>query len=181
VNDVELIGGPERRSIVVVDYDPSWPKLFEEHRARIATALGSAALRIEHVGSTAVPGLAAKPIVDIQLSVADVEAENAYVPALEGAGYRVRVRELGHRMLREGEVVHVHVCSQGSDWERRHMLFRDWLRRDDADRERYAAAKREMATREWETMNHYANAKSDVIAKIMERAERWARQTGWKP
>jgi GrpB-like predicted nucleotidyltransferase (UPF0157 family) len=60
------------------------------------------------------------------------------------------------------------------------MLFRDWLRRDDADRERYAAAKRELAAREWETMNHYADAKSDVIAKIMERAQRWARQTDWK-
>lgn len=175
MDDPELIGGPEKRSLVVVDYDASWPELFEEHRAKIAEALGPAAIRIEHVGSTAVPGLAAKPIIDIQLSVEDVQDEASYVPALEAAGYRLRVREAGHRMLRVFDEIHIHVCSEGSEWERRHLLFRDWLRRDDGDRERYASAKRELARRDWETMNDYADAKSIAIAEIMDRAERWAR------
>lgn len=179
MNNPELIGGPEKREIVVVDYDPSWPDRFEEHRARIAQALGAAALRIEHVGSTAVPGLATKPIVDIQVSVPDVEDDARYVPVLEAAGYELRVREHGHRMLRRGAEVHVHVCTAGSDWERRHVLFRDWLRTDVTDRERYATAKRELASRDWKTMNHYADAKSAIIGEIMERAERWARATGW--
>jgi GrpB-like predicted nucleotidyltransferase (UPF0157 family) len=177
----ELIGGPEKRSIVVVDYDPSWPGRFEAHRATIARALGRVARRIEHVGSTAVPGLAAKPIIDIQLSVDDVEDERTYVPPLEHAGYSLRVREPGHRMLRVFDEIHVHVCSAGGDWERRHLLFRDRLRRDGSDRELYARAKQELARRDWETMNHYADAKADVIATIMDRAEQWARQTGWTP
>jgi GrpB-like predicted nucleotidyltransferase (UPF0157 family) len=175
-DSVELIGGPEKRSIVLVDYDPSWAKLFDEHRARILAALGSRAIRVEHVGSTAIPGLAAKPIIDIQLSVEDVEDEAGYVPALEAVGYGLRVREPGHRMLRIVDVAHVHVCSTGSAWERKHLLFRDWLRREGADRDRYGEAKRELAGRDWETMNHYADAKSDVIAQIMNRAERWSRR-----
>jgi GrpB-like predicted nucleotidyltransferase (UPF0157 family) len=173
-DSVELIGGPEKRSIVLVDYDPSWPRRFDEHRARIGAALGSHAIRIEHVGSTAIPGLRAKPIIDIQLSVEDVEDEARYVPALKAVGYSLRVREPGHRMLRIADVAHVHVCSAGSAWEQRHVLFRDWLRRDSADRDRYGEAKRDLAGRDWETMNHYADAKSDVIAEIMIRAERWS-------
>ena len=176
----ELIGGPEEREIVIVAYDPAWPARFEGHRARIADALRTRALRIEHVGSTAVPELAAKPIVDIQLSVSDVEDEGRYVPGLEAAGYRLRVREEGHRLLREAAAVHIHVCPQGSDWERRHLLFRDWLRTDATDRERYAETKMELAARAWQTMNHYADAKSAVIEQIMRRAERWARRTGWR-
>lgn len=167
----ELIGGPEKREIVVVEYATSWPERFKEHRARIAQALGPAALRIEHIGSTAVQGLVAKPIIDIQLSVVDVEDEATYIPPLEEAGYNLRVREPGHRMLRVFDEAHVHLCSGGSDWERRHILFRDWLRRDEGDRELYARVKRELAGRDWETMNDYADAKARVIAEIMSRAE----------
>lgn len=171
--DVELIGGDEQRAIVVVDYDPQWPAVFELHRARISDALGARCSRIDHVGSTAVPGLAAKAIVDIQISVDDPDDEASYVPMLEAAGYRLRVREAGHRMLRTPELdVRLHVCGAGSDWERRHLLFRDWLRRSDGDRSLYESTKRELAHRSWSAMQDYADAKSAVIAEIIRRAER---------
>jgi GrpB-like predicted nucleotidyltransferase (UPF0157 family) len=173
--DVELIGGEERVPIVVVAHDPTWATRFEVERQRIADALNDRAERIEHVGSTSVGGLAAKPIVDIQVSVADVENEIDYLQPLEAAGYALRVRERGHRMLRTPQRdVHVHICSAGSDWERRILVFRDWLRRDQADRGLYQSVKLELANRDWKTMNHYANAKGAVIAEIMQRAERSA-------
>ncbi|MDQ3722190.1 MAG: GrpB family protein [Actinomycetota bacterium] len=178
----ELIGGLERRTITVVAYDSGWPDRYEQQRLRIAGALGSRADRIDHVGSTAVPGLAAKPIVDIDVSVEDPDDEPSFVPALEAAGYALRVREPGHRMLRSSALdVHVHVCATGSDWERRHLLFRDWLRVSEADRDRYAAAKKALASGEWPTMNDYADAKRAVIAEIMGRAEQWAAQSAWSP
>jgi len=94
-SEVELIGGPEKRPVVIVDYRSEWAARFARERHRIAAALGPAAMRIDHIGSTAVPGLAAKPIVDIDVSVADVEQETIYLPALERTGYRLRVREAG--------------------------------------------------------------------------------------
>jgi hypothetical protein len=100
VPDVDLIGGPEKRQIVLLVYDPAWEKKFETERRKVVGALGLLPHRVEHVGSTSVPGLAAKPIIDIQLSVPNVEDENGYVPQLEPAGYKLRVREHGHRMLR---------------------------------------------------------------------------------
>jgi GrpB-like predicted nucleotidyltransferase (UPF0157 family) len=170
--EVELIGGEEQVPIVVVPYDPSWPKRFEAENQRIAGALGGVARRVEHVGSTSVVGLAAKPIVDIQVSVQDVEKERDYAPPLEAAGYVLRVRERGHRMFRTPKRdVHVHVCSSGSVWERRNLVFRDWLRGNPADRELYESVKLDLAERDWKTMNDYADAKSDVIAEIMRRAE----------
>jgi GrpB-like predicted nucleotidyltransferase (UPF0157 family) len=181
VDGIELIGGPERREIRVVPWEAAWQVAFELQRRRIAGALGDRALRIDHIGSTAVPGLPAKPIVDIDLSVADPDDEAAWLPALEDAGYVLRVREPGHRMVRTPERdVHVHVCATGSDWERRHLLFRDRLRADADDREAYAAVKVELAAREWADMNDYAAAKSEVVAMITERAERWAAATGWR-
>jgi GrpB-like predicted nucleotidyltransferase (UPF0157 family) len=181
VSRPELIGGTDRRAIVLADPDPTWPARFEAERTRIAAALGDVAARIDHIGSTAVPGLVAKPIVDVQVSVGEVEDEAAFLPALEAAGYVLRVREPGHRMLRTPALdVHVHLCPAGGAWERRHLLFRDRLRADAADRERYAAAKRALAAREWPDMNAYADAKSAVVADISARAETWAAATGWR-
>jgi GrpB-like predicted nucleotidyltransferase (UPF0157 family) len=169
--DDVLIGGREKRDIVIVDHDPRWAERYEHERAQIVAALGGRVLALEHIGSTSVPGLAAKPIIDIDLSVADVEDEDAYVSALVAAGYVLRVREPGHRMLRTPERdVHLHVCGHGSEWERRHLVFRDWLRTHPDDRRRYEAVKRELATREWDDTNDYADAKSDVVADIMARA-----------
>lgn len=182
MSEVQLIGGPERRVIGLVAHDPAWTRRFQAERDRIERALGRAARRIDHIGSTAVAGLVAKPIVDIVVGVDDPDDEPAYRPALERAGYRLRVREPGHRMLRTADLgVHVHVCAAGGPWERRHLLFRDRLRADAADRARYAAVKRALAQREWTDMNAYAEAKSDVIAQITARAEAWARSSGWSP
>jgi GrpB-like predicted nucleotidyltransferase (UPF0157 family) len=185
-DDLELIGGPEQVPIVVVPADPTWPRTAAAHirrvRATLVPTLG--AVRVEHVGSTSVPGLAAKPIVDLQLSVPDVDAEARYLPALASAGYVLRVRERAwrHRMLRTpARDVHLHVCDVGGDWERRHLLFRDHLRANVDDAARYAAVKHELAARDWMTMQHYAEAKTDIIAAITARAERWASVSGWTP
>ncbi len=181
-DDIELIGGPEKRAIIVEPYSPTWSAAFEVHRRRINNALGAAACRVDHIGSTAVPGLAAKPIVDIQVSVPDVDDEASYLPPLVSAGYPLRVRETGHRMFRTPELdVHVHVCGAGSDWERRHLLLRDWLRVSAEDRHAYAALKMELQTQDWETMNHYADAKGALISQITSRAEAWAASTRWCP
>ncbi|MCD9197346.1 GrpB family protein [Aeromicrobium wangtongii] len=168
--DQPLIGGPERREIVIADPDPAWAQRYERERRRIVAALGDRVLRVDHIGSTSVPGLAAKPVIDIDLSVADPDDEAAYVPDLEAAGYVLRVREPGHRMLRTPERdVHVHVCALGSEWETRHLVFRDWLRAHPDDRQRYEDVKRSLAG-VWDDSNAYADAKSDVIADIMRRA-----------
>jgi GrpB-like predicted nucleotidyltransferase (UPF0157 family) len=179
-DESELIGGIEKRDIVIVPYSLQWPARFEHERQRIEDALGAVACRVDHVGSTSVPGLPAKPIVDIDLSVPDVEAESAYLPPLENAGYRLRVRQRGHRMVRTPALdVHVHVCTVGSEWERQHLLFRDWLRNDECDREVYAALKHDLAKREWADMNAYSEAKGSLISEITRRAEAWAKRLGW--
>jgi GrpB-like predicted nucleotidyltransferase (UPF0157 family) len=166
-----LIGGRERRPIVIVDYDERWPARYEAERAAIAAALGASARRIEHVGSTSVPGLAAKPIVDIVVAVPDVDDEAAYVPQLEAAGYVLRVREPGHRMFRTPALdVHVHIHAVGDPEFQRLVTFRDRLRRDASDRARYDATKRDLARRDWRDMNDYADAKTDVVEEILRRA-----------
>lgn len=175
-----LIGGRERREIVLSEPDPSWPDRFEAEAARIRGALGPRAVAIEHIGSTSVPGLAAKPIIDLDLSVEDPHDEEAYLADLLAAGYLLRVREPGHLMVRTPELdVHVHVCAAGSDWARRHLLFRDHLRAHPDDRALYESVKRDLVTRDWDDMNDYADAKSEVVAAILGRAEAWAERTGW--
>lgn len=182
VDEVEFIGGRETRAIVIVPYNSLWPDMFEERRHRINEALGAVARRVDHIGSTAVVGLAAKPIIDVQVSVLDVEQEPAYLEPLVAAGYRLRVREPGHRMFRTPELhVHVHVCDAGRDWERRHLLLRDWLRHSSADREAYAELKTQLQKQGWETMNDYADAKTTLITEMTARAEQWALSTGWAP
>lgn len=179
--ELELIGGRERREIVLVPHDPAWAARFDGLRAGLAVALAGIAVRIEHVGSTSVPGLDAKRIVDLQVAVADPGDEAALTPAMASQGLELRVREPAHRMYRTpARDVHVHVWVAGSDDERRHLVFRDWLRRSPADRVRYAAVKHELAAREWDDMNDYAQAKGDVIAEITARAEAWARASGWE-
>jgi GrpB-like predicted nucleotidyltransferase (UPF0157 family) len=173
------------RALVVVDYDPSWPEGYERWRRRVGTALGPAALGIEHVGSTSVPGLAAKPVIDIQVSVADLAGERRYLPQLEAAGLVLRSRDDWHRYFRppadQPDGVHVHVCASGSQWERDHLLFRDYLRSDPAARSRYAEAKR-ANLRYWSDDGWaYTEAKTGVVLDIMAQAEAWARDTGWTP
>jgi GrpB-like predicted nucleotidyltransferase (UPF0157 family)/ribosomal protein S18 acetylase RimI-like enzyme len=168
------VGELEHRDIVVADYDPAWPGRYAEQAATIRAALGARARRVEHIGSTAVPGLAAKPLIDVLLVVDDPANEPSYLPALEAAGYELRIREpdfYQHRMLRTpARDVHVHVFAADSPEVERHLLLRDRLRRDEADRELYAATKRRLAAQEWPTMQHYADAKTTVIEAIIARA-----------
>ncbi len=178
---MELIGGRERREIVLVPHDPAWAGRALALRRRIAAALAGVAVRVEQIGSTAVPELAAKPIVDLQASVDGLPDEELLSGRLERLGFELRVREHDHLMFRTpARDVHLHVWVAGSDDERRHLLFRDWLRRSPADRDRYGAAKASLAAREWDDMNDYARAKSAVIAEITARAEAWARASGWQ-
>lgn len=179
---MKLVGDVEKRDIRIVDYDPAWPVRFAAERGRIVDALGVIACRIDHIGSTSVPGLAAKPIIDIDLSVPDVEDESAYLGPLLTTGYQLRVRERGHRMVRTPQRdVHVHISTVGSEWERRHLLFRDWLRHDTEDRAAYQELKRELSQRDWIDMNAYADAKGPLISEMTVRAEAWALSVGWSP
>jgi len=168
------VGPIERRPIVLVEHDPSWAARFARHAATIRAALGERALLVEHIGSTAVPGLAAKPIVDVLLVVADSADEPAYLPALEAAGYELRIREPEfheHRMLRTAaRDLHLHVLSAASSEIERYLLLRDRLRREPAERALYEQTKRQLAAREWPTMSHYAEAKGTVIEEILARA-----------
>lgn len=173
----QSIGGLEARPIVIATYDPAWPIRFEAERAKIAGALPHARA-IEHIGSTSVPGLGAKPIIDIQVEVEGLD-EHRDMPPLAAVGYRLRRREPGHLLVRTPERdVHVHFWHDEHDIDR-HLLFRDWLRIDAADRAHHEAVKRDLATREWADTNDYADAKSDVVTEITARAQVWASATGW--
>jgi len=166
-----LIGGVEKRDIRIAEYDPQWPALFEKHAKIIAEAIGGAACRIEHIGSTSVPGLAAKPIIDILVVVKDSRDESVYLRQLEAAGYLLRVREpdwYEHRMFRTPERdVHVHIHSDGCPEIQRNLTFRDRLRRNSDDRKRYEQIKRQLATQDWPDMNAYAQAKTQVIEDVI--------------
>jgi GrpB-like predicted nucleotidyltransferase (UPF0157 family) len=165
--------GPDRK-ISIVDYDPPWPEFFRCEAGQICAALGERVLRLEHTGSTAVPGLAAKPIIDITLVVADSTNEAAYLPALEGAGYRLRIRELEwheHRMFNSLDTdLNLHVFSIGCAEIDRILLFREWLRTNSADRDLYARTKLELARRDWKSVDDYASAKTAAIEEILARA-----------
>jgi GrpB-like predicted nucleotidyltransferase (UPF0157 family) len=162
--------------VVLVEYDPEWPRLFVRDAERIRAALGDRALMIEHVGSTSVPGLAAKPKIDILLEVADTRDEATYVPALEAAGYVLHIREPGwfeHRLFKGPETdVNLHVFSTGCEEIERMLRFRDHLRANPADRDLYLRTKRELAQRSWQYTQHYADAKSQVVEEILRRASR---------
>lgn len=169
-----IIGDIESPTITVVDYDPAWDGRFRREAAKIRATLGEAALAVEHIGSTSVPGLAAKPIIDVLLVVEDSSDEASYLPALEDAGYVLRVRERDfheHRMLRTPEKdVHVHVFSPDSPEVVRYLLLRDHLRKNEEDRELYDRTKRELASRDWPSMQHYAEAKTEVVEGLIARA-----------
>lgn len=172
--DEVSIGGREVRPIVIVDYDEGWPIRFEQLAHQVRNALGVGALSVEHIGSTAVPGLAAKPIIDMLLIVLDVTDEDAYVTPLEAEGFVLRVREPRHRMFRTPEKdVHLHVFTPESEEIDNYRDQRDWLRINDADRALYAATKKQLAQQQWSDMNYYADAKSPVIRGILARAREW--------
>ena len=166
---------PEHNATIhLAEYDPEWPKLFEREAERIRATLAERALRIEHVGSTSVPGLPAKPVIDIDLVVLDSSDEDTYVPQLDAAGYVLRIREpdwFEHRLFKGPDTnVNLHTFSEGCEEVDRMLAFRDWLRTHDEDRELYLNAKRELAQRKWKFVQNYADAKSAVITDILGRA-----------
>ncbi len=168
--DAVLIGGREERLVEIVGSTPAWSRRFATEKLRLAEALGPRARRIEHIGSTAVPGLAAKPVVDIMVTVDDPDDEAPYRPALEAAGYLLRVREPGHRLFRTpAGNVHVHIWAVGSPDEHRQLAFRDWLRAHPDDREEYERVKRSLSGRYTDT-NYYAEAKTPIIESILAKA-----------
>lgn len=170
VGELESLSG----KIQIVEYDPRWPEIFESQASRIRAAFAEGALQIEHVGSTSVPGLPAKPIIDILLVVRNSANEDQYVGQLERAGYTLRIREPDwheHRMFKGvGTEVNLHVFSAGCPEIERMLTFRDWLRKNGADRDLYAGTKLALARQNWKYVQNYADAKTEVIERIMSRA-----------
>jgi GrpB-like predicted nucleotidyltransferase (UPF0157 family) len=160
--------------IPLADYDPDWPVLYEREAIRVRDILGDRVRLLEHVGSTSVPGLPAKPIIDILLAVADSADEPAYVPSMEAGGYVVRIREPDwheHRLFKGPDTdINLHTFSDGSSEIARMLAFRDRLRTHDDERERYLETKRELAARHWVYVQDYADAKGEVVEGIIERA-----------
>jgi GrpB-like predicted nucleotidyltransferase (UPF0157 family) len=172
------IGAPIRLDGVVElkAYDAQWPLQYAIEAERVHAVLGIRALRVEHVGSTSVPGLTAKPIIDMLLVVADSSAEADYVPPMEGAGYKLRIREpdwYEHRLFKGPLAnINLHVFSAGCPEIPRMIDFRDHLRADAEDRELYQRTKQELAARHWHYVQEYADAKTEVIEAIVARASR---------
>lgn len=166
---------PVEGQVVLVPYDPQWPAMFASEAAIIHKALGERALLVEHMGSTAVPGLIAKPCIDILLAVADSADEDAYLPELDAAGFVLRIRQPDwneHRVFKSERInVNLHVWSIDSPEVDRHLRFRDWLRTHPEDRDLYAAAKRQIAAGNHSTMPEYAEAKNDVVREIQSRID----------
>lgn len=174
VTTVELVGGTEPLALELHDYDERWVDIYLDHRDRIFRALAATgvSISVEHIGSTSVPGLAAKPIVDIVVTVDDITAEEDYLDALLAAGYELRTREPGHRLVRTPtRDVHVHIYEQGDPAVTAYLLLRDWLRSNANDRALYEGTKRSLLRSRWEDTNAYANAKTDVILAISARAK----------
>lgn len=171
VNTPTPLDGP----VVLVPYDPNWPAIYEAEAAHVRQALGEKALVLEHIGSTSVPGLLAKPCIDMVLGVADAANEDAYAPELDAAGFVLRIRQPEwneHRVFKSERVnSNLHVWSADSSEITRHINFRDWLRTHPEDMARYATAKQEIASSDFATMPEYADAKNDVIREIQARID----------
>jgi len=165
---------PHEAPINLAEYDPAWPSLFQREAQRIREALRDSVLGLEHVGSTSVPELAAKPLIDMLLVVQDSSNEPSYLPALERRGYFLRIREpdwYQHRLLKGPDTdINLHVFSIGCVEIDRMLTFRDWLRRHIDDRLLYEQTKRELASRTWRHVQNYADAKTKVVHEILGRA-----------
>jgi GrpB-like predicted nucleotidyltransferase (UPF0157 family) len=168
--------------ILLADYDRDWPVLYEREATRLRAFLGDRVHLLEHVGSTSVPGLPAKPIVDILLAVANSADEPAYVPSMAAGGYILRIREPDwheHRVFKGPDTdINLHVFSDGSSEIARMLAFRDCLRTHDGARDLYLQTKRELAARHWIYVQDYADAKGEVVERIIARALAEGAETG---
>jgi putative glutamine amidotransferase len=168
--------GGRTRGYGLADPDPAWPAAFEAEAERIRAALGDVAVRVEHVGSTAVPGLTAKPIIDIQVSVDAMAPRDRFVEPLVELGYRFVAdpTDVEHEFLSrdvDGVRTHqIHVCPAGSEWERRHLRFRDHLRTHPDDAAAYAELKRGLAADHPNDVFSYVDGKTSFIREIEARA-----------
>ncbi len=165
---------PLNSTIHLAAYDPTWPSMFAREAVRIREVLGERVLLLEHVGSTSVPGLCAKPVIDMILAVKNSADEASYGPALESEGYALRIREpdwYEHRCFKLSRFDgNLHIFSAGCPEIDRMLLFRDWLRREEGDRLLYEGTKRKLAAQKWEFTQHYADAKSKIVKEILARA-----------
>ena len=171
--------------VQIVPYSAEWPETFRVLGSSLRGALGDVAMRIDHIGSTAVPGLAAKPIIDVQISVAAFEPLAAYRDPLEQLGFVFRSDnpERTKRYFRErpgARRAHIHVRRSGSWAEQFALLFRDYLRAHASDAERYESLKRELAGR-YRERRAYTDAKASFIWEVMRRADQWSQEVGWEP
>jgi len=170
--------GPIKRlpggKVEIVDYDPVWPATFEREAARLRRTLGERVRLLEHAGSTSVPGLPAKPIIDMVLALPDSSDESAYLPDMDAAGYVLRIREpdwYEHRVFKGPDAnINLHVFTAGAAEIQKMLTFRDWLRTHPEELDLYRRTKLELASREWEFVQHYADAKTQVIEGILARA-----------
>jgi len=173
-NDDIYIGGKEKRDVIIENYNPKWKLKYQSHANNISKALGNTALLIEHIGSTSVEGLAAKPIIDILVVVEDSSDETSYKQKMEDAGYVLYIREpdwYEHRMFRPPtKNANIHFYSEGCEEIQRVRVFRDWLRTHPNDRLRYEKVKRELAKQDWECLDDYAQAKTEVVESIIAKA-----------
>jgi GrpB-like predicted nucleotidyltransferase (UPF0157 family) len=160
--------------VSVVEYRPQWRKMFEEERHLLQTVFGEASIKIEHIGSTAVVGLAAKPIIDIMIGLPDFSAADKFVPKIEALGYEYFKKYEAEMPFRRylakdsnGVRTHqIHMVEIGGEFWERHLLFRDYLRQNPETANKYAVLKKRLAEREWEDVNEYADAKTEFIKGI---------------
>jgi GrpB-like predicted nucleotidyltransferase (UPF0157 family) len=183
---VDDAGAMESPVVEIVAYDPAWPGRFAELGRELRAGLGDVALRIDHIGSTAVPGLAAKPVIDVQVSVAAFEPLAAFKQPLERLGYVFRADnpERTKRYFREPpgrRRTHVHVRQAGSFSEQWALLFRDYLRAHRDMAAEYEAVKRRLAVRFREDRHAYTDAKVPFMWEVIRRADGWAQAQGWQP
>jgi GrpB-like predicted nucleotidyltransferase (UPF0157 family) len=171
--------------VIIVTYDPEWPRLFLELGTALRKALGKTALRIDHIGSTAVPGLDAKPIIDVQISVASFKPLDTYRIPIESLGFIYREKpDLSRRYFREipgKRRTHIHVRIVGSWSEQLALLFRDYLRTHEEGAKQYAELKYHLAEKYRNDRLSYTEGKSPFIWEIMILADRWCQETGWQP
>ena len=172
--------------VIITPYDPEWPEMFRKLGMLLRNALGDVALRIDHIGSTSIPGLAAKPIIDVQISVADFEPLDAFRVPIESVGFvwRADNPELTKRYFREkpgGRRTHIHVRRMGSFSQQFPLLFRDYMRLHPEDARAYADLKYRLANEFGENRHGYVDAKGPFIWETIRKADDWAQSIGWQP
>lgn len=176
----------EKEPVIIKPYDPEWAEMYERLRTRLIHHVGGQVIRVDHIGSTAVPGLAAKPVIDVQISIVDLHSMDDFKMRMISMGFVFREDnpDLTKRYFREAvgmERTHIHVREKGSWSEQFNLLFRDYLRAHEQDCNEYAAIKNQLAQEHRTDRERYVEGKTDIIWAIMKKANLWSQATGWKP